>query len=149
MTSISHALIGAAIASRVHDPVSAGAIAFATHFLCDMIPHWDLGTNWRLRPKAVTGALAVGETLIAVFGTYFLFASIIAEHFTLIVAIVASLIPDWSEAPYYLLMPHSPKVFYYLYKIQSYLHERLAAPWGVVTQAATVGAFLVVGFVMK
>ncbi len=146
MTSISHALIGAAIANRIHNPAAAATISFATHFFCDAIPHWDLGTNWRLRPKIVTGTLAIVETLIALFGTYALFSEI-TPHLTLALAIIFSLLPDWLEAPYYLLLPTPPKFFYYSYKLQSYFHERLGWPLGAITQASVVAIFLWVGFV--
>ena len=149
MTSISHALIGAAIAAKIPDPVLAGFLAVVTHFVCDAIPHWDLGTNWRLRPRVITGALAILETLAAIAISFSLFVRFVPNQFTLIVAIIASLAPDWLEAPYYLLMPHPPKIFYYLYKVQSLIHERLETPWGVLTQVAVVAAFLLIGFVWK
>jgi hypothetical protein len=148
MTSISHALIGAAIAGKISDPILACTIAIGTHLLCDMIPHWDLGTNWRSRQKVVTGALAIAETLIALIATYFIFAPLVANQFLLAATIVASLIPDWIEAPYFLLMPHSPKFFYHMYKWQSYFHSRLVWPWGAVTQVVVVGLFLFVGFIV-
>ena len=88
MTSISHALIGAAIAAKIADPVIAGTLAFGTHFVCDAIPHWDLGTNWRSRPKRVTGVMAIGETLLALTLGYFLFAPYVPNQFTLLVAVV-------------------------------------------------------------
>lgn len=148
MTSVAHALIGAAIAAKIHDPLAAGSLALVTHFVCDAIPHWDLGTNWRSRPKHVTGILAIGETLLALALGYFLFAPFVANQFTLLVAVVASLFPDWLEAPYYIMLPHSPKFFYYMYKIQSYVHERMQAPWGIVTQVVVAVLFLFVGFVL-
>lgn len=148
MTSISHALIGAAIAAKVTDPVTAGCVAFGLHFLCDAIPHWDLGTNWRLRPRAVTGSLAIAETLVGVFGTFLLFQYLVPNQLVLIIAIVTSLLPDWLEAPYYMLMPHAPKFFYYIYKMQSKMHNKLQAPWGIVTQVVVAGLFLVWGFVL-
>lgn len=146
MTSVSHALIGAAIAARIGNPIGAGLLAFMTHFACDAIPHWDLGTNWRLRPKVVTGALAIGETLVALFGTYFLFQNHVSSNQVLIVSIIMSLIPDWLEVPYYIFLPDSPKVFYWIYKIQSLIHSRMQAPIGVITQIVVVGSFLLVGF---
>lgn len=147
MTSISHALIGAAIAARIGNPGLASLVAFGTHFVCDAIPHWDLGTNWRLRPRIVTGILAIVETLVALAGTYFLFYKLVNPQI-LALCIFFSLIPDWLEAPYYIMMPHSPKLFYYLYKVQSVVHEKMQAPWGIVTQLAVVTAFLFVGFVL-
>ncbi|MEK7165882.1 MAG: hypothetical protein AAB874_03705 [Patescibacteria group bacterium] len=147
MTSISHALIGAAIASRVGDPMAAGILAVITHFVCDAIPHWDLGTNWRQRPRLVTGSLAILETLVAIFGTFILFFRNVPP-LLLLSTLVFSLIPDWLEVPYYLMLPNSPKIFYWIYKAQSLIHSKLQAPAGVATQIAVVTAFLIVGFVL-
>ena len=148
MTSISHALIGASIAARINNPLVAGIVSLVTHFACDAIPHWDLGTNWRQRPKIVTGTLAIIETLVAIFGTYFLVAPTFQSVYVLIVCLVMSLIPDWLEVPYYLLLSKSPKSFYWIYKFQSLIHSRLQAPLGVMTQIVIVGLFLWVGFGM-
>jgi hypothetical protein len=147
MTALSHALIGAAISAKSGDPLIAGTLALITHLVCDAIPHWDLGTNWRLRPKVVTGSLAILETVVALVGTFALFSRIISPSL-LLITIICSLLPDWLEVPYYLLMPHSPRLFYYIYKIQSRLHSRLQAPQGIWTQVAVVGLFLWVGFVI-
>lgn len=148
MTSISHALIGASIAARINNPLAAGVISLISHFTCDAIPHWDLGTNWRQRPKIVTGTLAILETLIALLGTYFLFVSRVRSTEVLFVCLIMSLIPDWLEVPYYLLLPNSPKSFYWIYKVQSLIHSRLQAPMGVITQIVVVGLFLWIGFGM-
>lgn len=147
MTSLAHALIGATIAAKFpHSMGLVAGISLFTHFACDCIPHWDLGTNWRLRPRTVTGLLALGETALAVGGTFFLFVHFVPSAFTLLVAIIFSLLPDWLEAPYFILLPKAPKIFYYIYKMQSVVHEKLCWPWGILTQIATVAAFLIVGF---
>lgn len=148
MTAVSHALIGAAIAAKVGSPITCGLLAFVTHFVCDAIPHWDLGTNWRLRPKVVTGVLSISETILAIAATYAIFYHQVSSPQILAIAIIFSLIPDWLEVPYYLLMPRSPRPFYYIYKVQSLIHSRLQAPAGLFTQLVVVIAFLVVGFVI-
>lgn len=148
MTALSHALIGAAIAAKIPHPELAAGVAVATHLICDAVPHWDLGTNWRLRPKAITGILAICETLLAILVSYWLFSRFVPSQMVLGVAIVFSLIPDWLEAPYFILQPHPPKIFYYIYKGQSLMHERLQAPLGVITQIVVVAAFLIVGFMV-
>jgi hypothetical protein len=147
MTFVAHTLIGAAIAAKITNPYLAGPIALCSHFLCDMIPHWDLGTSWRNRPKKITGTLAIIETFIAIFGTYFLFINIIKSPILLITVIFFSLLPDWLEAPYF-MFANSPKIFKYVYKIQSFLHSRLPAPWGIYTQILVVIIFLFFGFVI-
>lgn len=147
MTSVSHALIGAAIASRVVDPFTVAVIAFTTHFVCDAIPHWDLGTNWRGRSKRITGTLAIAETMIAVFGSYLLFMNFVPNKFALALGIFFSVLPDLLQAPYY-MFKNAPSICVISHNAQSAIHERLQAPWGVLTQVATVAAFLWVGYGM-
>ena len=47
MTATAHALIGASIASRFTNPIIGIPLAIASHFLADLVPHWDAGTNHR------------------------------------------------------------------------------------------------------
>lgn len=146
MTSITHALIGASIAAKTNNPYVAAPVALGLHFVADLIPHWDLGTNHRKRPKWVTGSLAIVETLIALTIGIFLFLPYVPSSTTLVVAIIFSLLPDWIEAPYHILKPNAPKFLYYLYKPQSVLHARAQLPWGMVTQVVTAGVALYIGF---
>lgn len=145
MTAIAHALIGASIAVKVPYPAAAGLTSIVTHVLCDAIPHWDLGTNWRMRPKLITGFWAIMETILAITGVYWLFSSLAPNQSTLMISIVASLLPDWLETPYY-LMPNHPGVFYQIYQFQSRIHARLKLPEGVITQIIVVALFLFISF---
>ncbi len=146
MTFTAHVLIGTAIANRIPNPWLVGPIALATHLLCDAIPHWDLGTNWRKRTKIVTGFWASFETVSAVTLALFFFSSRVPSLISLYVSLVASLLPDWLEAPYYLFPKTTPKIFYYIYRVQSYIHSRMKLPWGIVTQILVVGIFWFLGF---
>lgn len=144
MTAVSHAIIGATISIKVPQLIPCIVLSFVTHFICDAIPHWDLGTNWRLRPKKVTGLLAILETLAAILLVFFIFKFRSPNQFVLSAGILFSLLPDWLEAPYYILMPKSPKLFYYLYKVQSLIHQKLDTPYGIYTQIMVVGIFLLI-----
>lgn len=46
MTATNHALTGALIGMTVHNPWVAFPAAFASHFVCDMIPHFGPGKFW-------------------------------------------------------------------------------------------------------
>lgn len=146
MTSITHVIIGASVAAKTNNPYIAASVALGLHFVADLIPHWDLGTNHRKRPKWVTGSLAIAETLIALTIGFFVFLPYVSSTVVLAVAIIFSLLPDWLEAPYHILNPHAPKFFYYLYKPQSILHSRAQLPWGLVTQLVTIAIALYIGF---
>lgn len=147
MTSISHALIGASIAARIGNPYLAGTTALITHFVCDAIPHWDLGTNWRGRRRLITGLMAIAETIFAITATYFIFRNFVNPN-VLLISIFFSLVPDWAEIPYYVMLPNPPKIFYYIYKAQNFFHSKLTHPEGIITQVLVVIAFLAVGFLI-
>ncbi|MBI2012734.1 hypothetical protein HYS90_02270, partial [Candidatus Curtissbacteria bacterium] len=47
MTATAHALIGASIAAKITNPYLGIPLAIISHFVADLIPHWDAGTNHR------------------------------------------------------------------------------------------------------
>lgn len=154
MTATAHAIVGGAIASSIGHPILAPMLAFTSHFLMDCVPHWDFGTNWRSRARSTTGALAVTETLVGITVAYLLFREK-ADVVILSVSIIASLLPDWLETPWYIFFAHQKKhqpdrhagvaeiVSYHIYKTENILHTKASFPFGVVTQIATVVFFLV------
>jgi hypothetical protein len=149
MTATAHALVAGAIASRFPDPVVASALAFTAHYAMDSIPHWDIGTNWRDRPRSQTGALALIETTVGIVLAVVLFSSR-APSVTLYAAIVFSLLPDWLEVPYYVLFAKQDKKHpdrkagtlekftYRIYKTENFFHTKANFPIGIFTQIATV-----------
>lgn len=155
MTSTAHTLVGATIASAIPHPAIALPLIVASHFLLDCIPHWDMGTNWRHRSKAETGILAILETLIGITIAYSLYQGKV-ETFFLITAIIASILPDWLETPWYIFFAHQKKhgteknasffekLAYGVYKVENRFHTRADFPLGVFTQIAVVALFLIV-----
>ncbi len=155
MTATAHTLVAGAIASHFSDPVTAGAIAFSSHFVMDCIPHWDLGTNWRLRPKWITGALALTDTLIAITVPYFLFKGNVPLP-TLGIAMIASILPDWLETPWYIFFANPTKkepgvkaslwerLAFGVYKFENVFHTKAQFPLGAITQVAAVLFFWVI-----
>lgn len=51
MTGLNHGMTGAVIALIVKNPVLAVPLAFTSHFLQDIIPHWDYGIKRNLDKK--------------------------------------------------------------------------------------------------
>lgn len=49
MIATNHALTGAAVAAVVQQPLLAVPIAFASHFVCDAIPHFGIDLQFRSR----------------------------------------------------------------------------------------------------
>lgn len=152
MTATAHALVAGAILQAVPDTASASLLAVASHYVMDSVPHWDFGTNWRLRPKTTTGALAVADTLTAFTVAYILFAGKMGVVPVTVVT-AASLLPDWLETPWYIFFAHHKKhepgprsgtlerLAFLVYKLPNAFHAKAKFPFGIITQIATVAFF--------
>lgn len=152
MTATAHALVAGAILTRFPDPLAASLLAFGSHYIMDSIPHWDFGTNWRKRPKSITGLLAIADTLLAFTVAYILFAGKMGVVPITLVTIFA-LAPDWLETPWYIFFArqnkHEPgtnasiweKIAYTIYKLPNMFHTKAQFPLGLFTQIATVAFF--------
>lgn len=46
MTATNHALTGALVGLTVHNPWVALPVAFLSHFVCDMMPHFGRSSDW-------------------------------------------------------------------------------------------------------
>lgn len=152
MTATAHALVAGAIARAIPNPYIALPLAFCSHFIMDCIPHWDIGTNWRGRAKKHTGALAIAETTLGITLTYFLFQGKV-DTALLLGTIIASELPDWMEAPWYIFFAkhnhqepgaHAgfwERLTFTIYRKENSLHARAEFPFGLYTQVATVAFF--------
>jgi hypothetical protein len=155
MTSTAHALVAGAIVAAVPNPEISLPLAFLSHFIMDAVPHWDFGTNWRSRSKSITGAIAIGDTILGFTVAYFLFGGKVSLPM-LIAAVVLGNLADWLEAPYYIFFARKQsktngitkrtgfweKLTYKIYKTENIFHNKTEWPLGIVTQIGTVAFFL-------
>lgn len=154
MTATAHTLIAGAIASRVGNPYIAGTLAFGSHFLLDSIPHWDLGTNWKSRPKWLTGTISIAENLIGITLAYFIWRQKVSP-IPLLIVIFLSILPDWLEAPWYIFFARKDKsvpaenagivekILYKVYKTENFFHSKTTDKLlGIATQVAAVVFFI-------
>jgi len=153
MIATAHALVAGAIASRVQNPYLAASLTLSSHFVMDSIPHWDFGTNWRSRPKWVTGAISIAETLLGITVAYFLFRQKVPAPI-LLTMIAISILPDWLETPYYIFFarrnksgpaknaPFLEKLTYRIYKIENKYNTKTTPIVGTITTILTVIFFV-------
>lgn len=147
MTATGHALVGAAIGAQIANPIVSLPLALISHFLGDKLPHWDVMTE-----KGKSWPRLLGESAVDVVvgfmavGLIFLWWLRVPNPAEVLVAAFFAQLPDWLEAPYVLFKMRSP-LTYYNYRFQKWIHDlwfdsRLSAPWGIITQAATVILFI-------
>lgn len=119
----------------------------------DSIPHWDFGTNWRNRPKHITGLISITDTVLGIALSFFIFRPYV-NPLVLLAGIVFAILPDWLETPWYIVYAHHDKtkpgdqaglfekLAYRIYKTENYFHNKSQYPLGLLTQVVTVALFL-------
>lgn len=141
MTETAHLVMGAAIASRVSNPILAAIFAVISHIILDIVPHWDTGTNWRNRPVKKTILYTAIDLGLGIAISFALFAKSTPLPYLLLVMFLSTL-PDWLEAPYFFGYKIPP--FSNIYRIQHALHKKKQLPWGLITQVAFLAVLLFV-----
>lgn len=136
MTATAHALAGAALVSFIPNPSVALPMAFASHFILDLVPHWDTGTHRREKsPRRFFIETAI-DALLG-FSLAFLFFGSEVNPYLLSAGILVSQLPDWLEAPYLFLGWKFPP-FSTVKAFQSKLHFKKSLPWGFVSQVIVI-----------
>ena len=108
MLETPHVIVGAAIAAKVVNPAVAIPLAFTSHFLLDMVPHWnphiltELKRDGKISKKSK--AVISGDVVLAlIVGTAI--AATALPNTTLFITIMlssfAAVLPDLIEAPYF------------------------------------------------
>lgn len=136
MTATAHALMGGAIASTISNPELGLSLAFISHPLLDLIPHWDFAADWRTKNKVKLFLEASLDLGFGVLLSYLLFGTNI-NFWYFLGCIFASEVWDMIEAPYWLLGWKFPPISW-VYNVQSKMQGKAALPWGVITQILTI-----------
>lgn len=140
MTATAHALIGASIAVKVTNPLLGIPIAILSHFVADLIPHWDAGTNHKKKSMMRLKLEATADVLLGFLLSYLIFWPFVDPQY-LFIMIIAAQLPDWLEAPYFMFGVKLPPFTWFRWA-GSKLQTRMQLPWGLVTQVVTVGILI-------
>lgn len=139
MTATSHALIGASLAVKITNPMLGIPLAIGSHFVADLIPHWDAGTNHRQKSALRLKVEATLDVLLGFALVLILFRTqTLANPVYMFSMVIAAQLPDWLEAPSWMFglkVPPFSWVDWLGHKLQS----RMQLPWGLVTQVVIVG----------
>jgi hypothetical protein len=125
MLSISHSLTGAFLAVTLQNPVLYTPAIFASHYLEDWIPHWDVGTGLtkgtRKRQDAII--MEFGELAITGVLLYFFFQhGQSGINWLAWIGGFVALIPDFLEAPRNFLK-WEPDLIKPLNNLHAYFHH--------------------------
>ncbi len=105
-----HVVVGAAIAAKVVNPYLAIPLAFASHFVLDMVPHWNPHLNTETkkngRPTKNSTLFVFADVCLALIAGIFIAAQALpneAQAITILLASFAAVLPDVIEGPHFFL----------------------------------------------
>lgn len=110
MLETPHVFVGAAIATIIPNPFIAIPLAFASHFVMELVPHWNPHLNTETEKfgqptRKSTVITAIDSTIALVSGTYIAYRALPDWKHALVIflACFASVLPDVIEGPYFFL----------------------------------------------
>jgi len=140
MTGINHTVTGVVIGSAIGSPLVALPIAFASHFILDLLPHWG--------DARVPHASRTFKTIIivdTVVTTLFLIAVLIAKpkHWlTMIVAGLIAMSPDLMWLPNFIRTIRKRTVRSYNKLMHFHENMQIERPWGIFVEAVWLLIFM-------
>ena len=140
MTATAHALVGGAIAASILNPSIGLPLAALSHPILDMIPHWDFGWGWKKKGKFKLFVQASFDLIFGIAITFLIFGRY-TDNLYLISAIFLSEVWDILQMPY-LLFGWKFFPFSAFYNFQHDINGKANLPWGILTQAVTVGGVI-------
>ena len=148
MLETPHAVVGAAIAASVANPVIGLPLAFASHFVLDKVPHWNPHLNTELKKHGKVSKNS-SSIILADTGLAFLLSLLIASSalpdtnrfIVIMLGAFAGILPDLVEAPYYFLKKRSDWIMRWI-KFQKSIQVDTTLVPGLSTQIITVMAAL-------
>jgi len=141
-----HVVVGAAIATRIANPLLSIPLAFGSHFLLDRIPHWNPHLNTEMKkygkPTKKSSFIVAADVCTALFVGFFIASKAMpdmAHAATILAASFAAVLPDVMEGPYFFLGIKSKFIDKWIAFQKSIQADTGFVP-GILTQVLTVAA---------
>src|SRR3990172_8220989 len=139
-----HVLVGAAIAMNIPNPVIAIPLALGSHFVLELVPHWNPHLNTEVkkygRVTRNSFIIVLADAMLALVSGLYIASMVLPDttHFlTIILACFFSVLPDVVEAPYFFLGIKSKTIDKWI-KIQKSFQEDAEVLPGIATQIITI-----------
>ena len=144
MLETPHVFIGAAIAAKIPNPLIAIPLAFASHFILEMVPHWNPHLNSETEKygqptKRSTVITAIDSTLALASGSFIAYQALpnVGQAILVLVCSFASVLPDVMEGPYFFLKMRANWVKKWI-AFQKSIQSDTTPFWGLLTQTLVI-----------
>lgn len=143
-----HVIVGAAIATKISNPYLALPLSLASHFVLDLVPHWNphLNTEKKKYGKITNSSTAIvtADALMSLGSGVYLASRTLpnTNHFWVIIgSCFLAVLPDLIEAPYFFINIKSEFIDKWVI-FQKSIQANAAPLFGLFTQILTIIAAL-------
>lgn len=144
MLETPHVVVGAAIATKIPNPLIAIPLALGSHFILEKVPHWNPHLNTEKRKygkitKKSTKIVIVDVAISLVLGGFIAFRALpdIGHTVTILASCLAASLPDIVEGPYFFFDVESKLIKKWITFQKSLQIDAKLIP-GLLTQATTL-----------
>lgn len=146
MLELPHTVVGAAIATKFGNPALAVPLAFLSHFVLEVVPHWNphLYTETKKYGRVTdksTRIVAIDVATSLIAGTFIAYQALpnLTQAATILAACLAAVLPDVVEAPYFFLRYRHPLLEKWILLQRSIQFSAPVIP-GIITQLLVLAA---------
>ena len=141
MTATAHAIVGTLLAVRFTDPVAALPLALGSHYLTDLVPHWDSGTNRKQKSEKRFITEAIIDGIVGIIVSFLIYYYIfgLTNFFYLYLVVGFSVLPDIVTMFTRFIFKIKNPLWNWNNRFQSKLNQKLQLPWGILTQILVIG----------
>lgn len=147
MLETPHVVVGAAIATKIPNPLISIPLAFASHFVLEKVPHWNPHLNTETkkfgRPTKNSTIIVIADVITSLVFGFFIAGKVLPDTghaMTILLACFAASLPDIIEGPYYFLNIRRYKFIEKWIAFQKSLQTDTDIIPGLLTQFLTIAA---------
>lgn len=147
MLETPHVALGAAIAVAIPNPYVSIPLAFASHFVLDMVPHWNphfyTETQIHGKPTKLSTLIAVTDEIVAITLTLFIASYFLPNYeksILIMICAFASVLSDQIKFPYFFFKMNGLIKRWVLWERK--IQVEVGPFWGILTQVAVIYASL-------
>lgn len=148
MLETPHVVVGAAIATKIGNPLLAIPLSFASHFILEKVPHWNPHLNTETekygKPTTQSTIIVIADATTALITGSYLASRVLPDTFfalTILLSCFASVLPDVVEAPHFFLGKRIELIKKWI-KWQKSIQVDTSPIPGIATQLITIAAAL-------
>lgn len=148
MLETPHVIVGAVIASKITNPILSLPLAFGSHFLLDMAPHWNPHLNTEIKTygkiTSNTKAFVAVDAVLSIVSAFTIASTALPSTtmaFYVLLGGFLGILPDVVEGPYFFLNMKSKAIERWL-KFQKSIQFDVPPLPGIATQVITIIAAL-------